>query len=89
MTDTINQTPAEKAKWLYDTFHNQILNDTGRWEDDATVYCAKQCAFLVVEQIRPCTWKEETYYKKWGFTWVAPETTTEYWEAVREAIKVL
>lgn len=46
---------------------------------------AKACAIIAVKEIIPCTWKESTY-KKNGYTYVDPITTTEYWEQV---LKVL
>jgi len=80
-------TPAEHAKSLIDSFSAILLkggNSGYNW-----TLIAKECALQMVEEILPCTWKEETYYKKWGFTWVAPETTTEYWLDVKDEINKL
>ncbi len=61
MTDTINQTPAEKANDLFDKY----LSKVGGWiSKKAQIENAKECALIVVDEIIPCTWKEETYYKK-------------------------
>lgn len=44
-------TPKEKAIELFENFHYQICSDNGIGENDSTLFCAKQCALIAVEEI--------------------------------------
>lgn len=82
-------TPSERALKLTQDIGMTTFKDGFNEGKTLPLYLAKRIALIAVEEIIPCTWKEETYYKKWEFTWVAPETTTEYWLSVIDEINKL
>jgi hypothetical protein len=71
----MNTTPKEKAKELYDQYHNLIQEIGGDIGHEILVsILAKHCALIAVEQILDNDLNNEVYY---------------YWEEVEEEINNL
>lgn len=89
MTDTINHTPAEKARGIIEKFmpfvkDEQKSVDGESMGHETRVRYAKQCALIAVELVL------ENLYEVGSSSFMYEEyEPTLYWEAVREAIKVL